>query len=88
MSADDRRPLTALPVLMLAGIACPGNALAADEADEPDLEFIEYLGSWEAEEEDWVIFAADGEEQEESEQSEQGDAAPDGEKLAEVKDEE
>ena len=31
-------------------------ALAADEA-QPDLEFIEYLGSWEESDEDWLMFA-------------------------------
>ena len=89
MSADNGCPWTALSVLMLSGLACQGGAVADDETDEPDLEFLEYLGSWEADEQDWVIFAADEEKQEEeSEQGEQNDAAPDGEKLAEVKDEE
>jgi hypothetical protein len=31
-----------------------GGIVAADEV--PDLEFLEYLGSWEGSEEDWLLF--------------------------------
>ena len=37
----------------LASLAWP--AAAADE-EPPDLEFLEYLGSWEESDEDWLIF--------------------------------
>ena len=56
----------------------------------PDLEFLEYLGSWEASDEDWVLFTADMDEQEASRDKDnvQGsDPSPDGEKLAELDDE-
>ncbi len=37
-------------------LACTGLVLAADEVP-PDLEFLEYLGSWEESDEDWLMFA-------------------------------
>lgn len=37
-------------------LACTGLVLAADEV-QPDLEFLEYLGSWEESDEDWLMFA-------------------------------
>ena len=41
--------------LMLGWIAIGGAALADDEA-LPDLEFLEYLGSWEESDEEWLLF--------------------------------
>jgi hypothetical protein len=42
--------------LLWAVLACSGLALA-EEVDAPDLEFLEYLGSWQGLEEDWVLVA-------------------------------
>jgi len=42
--------------LYLGPLACTGLVLAADEV-QPDLEFLEYLGSWEESDEDWLMFA-------------------------------
>jgi hypothetical protein len=88
MSAKRTPPLGAWPVLMLAGLVGPGHALADENADQADIEFLEYLGSWEDSEEDWLIFAGDRESRDESNDEENEETAPDGEKLAEVKDEE
>jgi hypothetical protein len=33
------------------------TASAADEPAAPELDFLEYLGSWQAEDEEWVIEA-------------------------------
>jgi hypothetical protein len=38
-----------------AGLA--SMAGAADEPGAPELDFLEYLGSWQAEDEEWVIEA-------------------------------
>lgn len=75
-------------VLVLAGLAGGGYVLADEQTDDPDLEFLEYLGSWEAGEEDWLIFAGDRETTDETKDDEKEETAPDGEKLAEVNDEE
>ncbi len=37
-------------------VGAGNQALAADEVP-PDLEFLEYLGSWEESDEDWLLFA-------------------------------
>lgn len=88
MSAERSSPRSAWRLLMLAPLAGGGHVLADDKADEPDLEFLEYLGSWEASEEDWLIFAGAPETKDESDDKEKEETAPGGEKLAEVNDEE
>ena len=55
-SADKRPAETALTLAVMWGLlGCSGIALADDE-DVPDMEFLEYLGSWEESDEDWVLF--------------------------------
>ena len=91
MSAKRSPPLGAWPVLMLVGmVALPGigHAQSDENEDQADIEFLEYLGSWEDSEEDWLIFAGDRETRDEPDDEEKEETAPDGEKLAEVKDEE
>lgn len=88
MSADrsvTSRFAGAAAVWGLLGI---GGIVVADEAEAPDLEFLEYLGSWEESDEDWVLLAAEAAERKESEdREEEVDTAPNGEKLAELDDE-
>ena len=44
-----------LSVAVLLGLfACSGVVVAEDE--QPDMEFLEYLGSWEESDEDWLLF--------------------------------
>ncbi len=78
-----------LPGLLL-GIC--GVVLAADN-ELPDGEFLEYLGSWEESDEEWLIFdqvgervAADGE-RVAADSDEKVDPAPQGEGSAEKDDE-
>jgi hypothetical protein len=62
----------------------------ADDEEAPDLDFLEYLGSWEETDETWLILSADMEETEESDNKDKVDGnepAPNGEKLAELDDE-
>jgi hypothetical protein len=87
MSGRRKTPRSAWPVLLMAGLAGGGHALAEEDADDADLEFLEYLGSWEDSEEDWLIFAGVQEADDEKKDDEKEETAPDGEKLAEVKDE-
>ena len=54
-----------------------------DGADaQPDQEFLEYLGSWEESDEEWMLFAG-----EDDAPAEGADPAPDGEASAEDSDE-
>lgn len=52
MSADRLRLQWAVVLGLIAGA---GAAAAADDA-LPDLDFLEYLGSWEESDEDWLLF--------------------------------
>jgi len=91
MSAKRSPPLDAWFVLMIVGmVGLPGvgHTQTDENEDQADIEFLEYLGSWEDSEEDWLIFAGDREARDESDDEEKEEHAPDGEKLAEVKDEE
>ncbi len=50
MSADPVRAIAGLLVLLT------GSAALADDDELPDADFLEYLGSWEASDEEWLIF--------------------------------
>ena len=68
-------------------IGCSGLVVAED-AEAPDLEFLEYLGSWEADEEDWVLLAPDATPDEASnEAGKERVDTPDEDKLAELNNE-
>jgi len=93
MSAERNSCRSVWAVLVLAGLAGAGHVLADENADDEYLELLEYLGSWEDSEEDWLIVAGDlGATEEtqgdETDKDKKEETAPDGEKLAEVKDEE
>lgn len=61
-----------------------GTVLAADN-ELPEADFLEYLGSWEESDEEWLIF--EDEEKVALETDERIDPAPDGEESAEKDDE-
>lgn len=76
---------------MPASRACLGTLLmacslaAVAEQEMPDMEFLEYLGSWEETDEDWTMFrdAANGR----NETDERSDPVPEGEGSTETDDE-
>ncbi len=68
---------------MLLGVC--GMVLAADD-ELPEAEFIEYLGSWEESDEEWLIFVLNGE-QMTADSDERIDPAPRGEESTEKDDE-
>ena len=70
---------------MLCGcVACALPATAADD-DQPDMEFLEYLGSWEESDEDWLVLN-DGVLELANEET-RNDPAPDGEESTELSNE-
>lgn len=83
--------MSAEPLLrgvLVWGVVALGGISLAEEAEAPDLEFIEYLGSWENAEEDWILLAGDMAPAAASDQKDDKSVdAPDGEKLAELNDE-
>jgi hypothetical protein len=44
-------------VLALTGACLAQPAAAQEEAEAPDLDFLEYLGSWQAEDDEWFEIA-------------------------------
>ena len=88
MSVKNLQASTLLRAMCLwVSIGCSGLVIAED-AEAPDLEFLEYLGSWEADEEDWVLLAPDATPDEASnERDKESVEAPDGDQLAELNDE-
>jgi hypothetical protein len=76
---------------MLVRHACIGSLLlacglaAAAEEELPDIEFLEYLGSWEGSDEDWTMFTVPTEARAETDK--RSDPAPDGEESTETDDE-
>jgi hypothetical protein len=44
-------------MLLVAATGVAANALAQDDA-APDLSFLEYLGSWQESDEEWLLIAA------------------------------
>lgn len=73
--------------LLCGVLACSGLAVA-EEVEAPDLEFLEYLGSWQQSEEDWVLVAGAIDVPTQAGQNEDEQSpAEDGETLAEKDDE-
>ena len=81
-SADKRQPDCVLSVAVLLGlIGCSGVVIADDE--QPDLEFLEYLGSWEESDEDWLLFDQQDGESMAADEKKQSDPAPAGKESTE-----
>ena len=79
--------------LLLAAMAwllvTTGTVVVAEETvDRVELDFLEYLGSWEGSDEDWVLFTLDLESGRQlNEKEAENLAARESEKLAELDDE-
>jgi hypothetical protein len=88
MSVDITRPAIVIRTAVLWALIGSGGIVIADDADAPDIEFLEYLGSWEASEEDWVLLVPDEmAEEADKESGRESVDPPGGEKLAERNDE-
>ena len=86
MATSANKPDYILSVAILWGLfGFSGIGLADDE--QPDVEFLEYLGSWEESDEDWLLFAGTDSEAVAAEQKKRNDPAPDGEASTESDDE-
>jgi len=59
LSVEKRQPELAFKVAVLWGLFGCSGIVAADDNVMPDMEFLEYLGSWEESDEDWVLLAAE-----------------------------
>ena len=59
MSDKTRHVLTVAKVVVACGLVSCSVSAAADDEELPDLEFLEYLGSWESSDEEWLFFDAE-----------------------------
>jgi hypothetical protein len=83
MSVSHRQADVALRLVAAWGLlGCTGIVLA-DEGEVPDIEFLEYLGSWEESDEDWVLFTEEIAEETKSD-SKTSDPEPQAENVAEL----
>jgi hypothetical protein len=64
--------------MLVLAFGATGTVLAA-EAEEPDMEFVEYLGLWEESDEEWLMV----EYQMDAESEERIDPVPEGEESTE-----
>lgn len=64
--------------MLVLAFGAAGTVLAAD-AEEPDMEFVEYLGLWEESDEEWLMV----EHQMDAESEERIDPVPEGEESTE-----
>lgn len=53
--------MRAVAAILAAVLGAAPVRSIGQEAEGPDLEFLEYLGSWEADDDEWVIAAEWGE---------------------------
>lgn len=80
MAMSASRTLRTALFWLLAGA---GSVVLAADAEEPDMEFLEYLGQWEESDEEWVMI----DQQMRLESDERTDPAPQGEESTEKDDE-
>lgn len=83
MLADSRQFLR----LAIACIFLAGSAVTAGDDELPDIEFLEYLGSWEESDEDWVLISDSNSIREELAKDERSDPVPQGDESTETEDE-
>jgi hypothetical protein len=82
--ADSAQLLRVVVACSLLGIS--GGVTAGDD-ELPDVEFLEYLGSWDESDEDWLLVSDVKRVREEIMKDEGSDPAPEGEKSMETEDE-
>ena len=73
-------------VLFWGPLGCASLVLANEEV-LPDIEFLEYMGSWEASDEDWVWFRDETDQIVGGDDSEPSDTAENAEESTELRDE-
>ena len=84
-SADKSDYMLRVAVLWVL-LGCSGIVVAEDE-EMPDMEFLEYLGSWEESDEDWLLFDESTGEAVAADSEKRIDPAPRGKESTESEDE-
>ncbi len=86
MATSADRPDYVLGVAVLWGLFGFSGVVAANE-EQPDMEFLEYLGSWQESDKDWLLFTAPENEAVAADEQERSDPAPAGKESTETDDE-
>jgi hypothetical protein len=74
--------------IVIASVLLGGTAGATTDDDElPDVEFLEYLGSWEESDEDWVLVSDVDKARNKMDEIDRSDPAPQGEESMETENE-
>lgn len=87
MSANKSQAATGLKAAVICGLIGGSFPALADDSEVPDLAFLEYLGSWEESDEDWVLFSDEEKDAEPDNKANGTDPAPLEENVAELDDE-
>lgn len=89
MSAERRRRRVAmrLKLALCCGLAGCGAAAALADEELPEPELLEYLGSWEESDEDWLVISELSHVAGRLTEDERNDPAPEGEESTESEDE-
>ena len=77
----------ALQIVVAFGLCTYGIGATADDEEMPEIDFLEYLGSWEESDEDWLILRDVEAIRGEVTIEERNDPVPPGEESAENDDE-
>ncbi len=86
MATSADKPDYVLGVAVLWGLVGFSGVVAANE-EQPDMEFLEYLGSWQESDKDWLLFTAPENEAVAADEQERSDPAPAGKESTETDDE-
>ena len=87
MSARKTAAEQVMVLAFLCGSIGGAAPALAQEQEAPDLAFLEYLGSWDESDEDWVLLNDEDVEPVAAEEDDEDIPAPKGEEVAELDDE-
>ena len=76
-----------LRVVVACGLLGTSGGFTAGDDELPDLEFLEYLGSWEESDEDWLLVSDVDRVRQELAKDERSDPEPQGEESTETENE-
>ena len=86
MATSADKPDYVLSVAVLWGLfGCSGVVVADDK--QPDMEFLEYLGSWQESDEDWLLFNDPDREAVVADEIKRSEPVPQGKESTETDDE-
>ena len=84
MSAKTRNRMR---LFVACGLIASATIVTADEEELPDIEFLEYLGSWQESDADWLIFDETTDSEDGKAEEDRSERVPQGEASTEKQDE-